>query len=115
MKRYAEYLGIPGYAAYGTHSVLSTRMSDSSPASKASDEFVFIPDVPSACELCSNRVELVASFFFQLVYPARISTHCRVTVSLDILLSQQRSSLHQITDVFSRVMVPSLKPTGPDA
>ena len=65
---------------------------DSLPACKASGEFVsFIPDFASACELCSNRVEFVTSFFLQLVYPAQVSTHCRLAMSLVILLSQQRS------------------------
>ena len=38
--------------------------------------------------------------FLQFVYPAHISTHVRLTVSLEVPLSQQRSSFHQTSDVF---------------
>ena len=42
---------------------------------------------------------------FQFVNFAQNSTRCRLTVSLEVPLSQQRSSLNQISDVFfSRVM-----------
>ena len=72
---------------------LSYQHSDSSPACKASDVFVlFTPD------FTPHRI----CHIFQFVYHAHISTHCRVTVFLEIPLSQQRSHFNQTPDVFSR-------------
>ena len=62
-----------------------------------------IPDFASACVFWSNlALNLSRPSFFQFAYPARISTHCRCTVSLEVPLILQRSSFHQISDVFSR-------------
>ena len=46
------------------------------------------------------------SLLFYFVNFAHISTHCRLTVSFEAYLSQQRSSLYQIANDFCRVMAP---------
>ena len=75
----------------------------------------FQDDWPSAClpackDLTSFRepsetesnLSHPSPFFFQFVTFAHISTRCQLTVSLEVLLSQWRSSFNQTSDALSR-------------
>ena len=108
-KRYAKNRGIRPLTTNCTRIKPTTRTNGSlTPSQRAKD-------LTSICEPVATESNLTHPSFFSLRTFAPVSTRCRLTVSLEVRLFPQRSTLNQISDVFyGRIMTPSLLPTGSD-